>query len=495
MENPRSKYDSRLTLKYITMEHENLIFDRKSIMSKPSILAEDISAFANAEGGALVIGISNDKELEGIGALNEVKLNDFIEAPRTTCKPMPHYDYEFMPIINKRGEKDKLLLLHIYPSQTCLIRTAKDDTFLRIGDRSVPMKGESLRLLEYEKQLQRFEERVCEEATINDLDSELISKYKQSIAAEELSTEQVLSARGMMKQGKLTHAAVLLFASNIRKFYPNCRVRFIRYEGETALSGTNLNIIKDQSFDESIIRLIDKVKVFVKNQLRDFTALNPQTGKFETTPEYPEFAWQEGIINAITHREYALSGDYIRVIMYDDRLVIESPGKLPYPVTPKNIKTTRSSRNPIIARVLTEMGWVRELNEGVKRIYADMEALYLKPPAFKEDSESGNVRLILKNNILVRHVRFKERSVQYIGNEIWEELDDLERSIVTYMAHVTKVRTSELAKYTGYSTNTIQKRISHLIELNVVYSYGRLRDPQRYYSLVAYRTTQSQPSE
>ncbi len=96
MENPRSKFDSRLTLTYITKEHENLIFDRKSAQSKPASLAEDISAFANAEGGALVIGINNAKELEGIGTLNEVKLNDLIEAPRTTCKPMPRYDYEFI---------------------------------------------------------------------------------------------------------------------------------------------------------------------------------------------------------------------------------------------------------------------------------------------------------------------------------------------------------------------------------------------------------------
>ena len=114
MENPRSKYDSRLTLNYIKSEPENLIFDRKSAMSKPSSLADDISAFANAEGGTLVIGINNAKELEGIANLNEVKLNDLIEAPRSACKPMPRYDYEFMPIINKKGEPDKLLLLHIY---------------------------------------------------------------------------------------------------------------------------------------------------------------------------------------------------------------------------------------------------------------------------------------------------------------------------------------------------------------------------------------------
>ena len=82
MANPKSKLYTRLTLKYITTERENLIFDRKSAMCKPASLAEDISAFANAEGGALIIGIGNNGELEGINKLNETQLNNLIDAPR-----------------------------------------------------------------------------------------------------------------------------------------------------------------------------------------------------------------------------------------------------------------------------------------------------------------------------------------------------------------------------------------------------------------------------
>ena len=119
----------------------------------------------------------------------------------------------------------------------------------------------------------------------------------------------------------------------------------------------------------------------------------------------------------MTHRVYALSGDYIRIRMYDDRLIIESPGKLPYPVTIKNIKNTRSSRHPAIARVLTEMGWIRELNEGVKRIFSDMAALFLRPPTYKVEAEFGSLRLELKNNILVRQERFKEQAIQHISVE------------------------------------------------------------------------------
>ena len=108
-------------------------------------------------------------------------------------------------------------------------------------------------------------------------------------------------------------------------------------------------------------------------------------------PEYPEFAWQEGIVNAVAHREYALTGSYIKVTMYDDRLEIESPGKLPNIVTVENIRETRFSRNPRISRVLTEMGWVRELNEGVKRIYSDMERFFLEAPIYSHKTQKNEV--------------------------------------------------------------------------------------------------------
>ena len=120
-------------------------------------------------------------------------------------------------------------------------------------------------------------------------------------------------------------------------------------------------------------RLIEKAKQFLFIQLREFTALDPKTGRCKTQPELPEFAWLEGIVNAVVHREYALNGNYTHVTMYNDRLEILSPGRLPNLVTVDNIQETRYSRNLQLAHVLTEFGLVRELNEGVKRIYADMK--------------------------------------------------------------------------------------------------------------------------
>lgn len=470
----------------MTTEHENKYFDRKSARIRVSDLAPHISGFANADGGTLVIGISDKTmELEGINSVGEEKINSLINAPKDGCKPMPKYQEEFLEITNTKGDPDRLLLLHIFGSVDQIIRTTQDKTYLRIGDKTREMLGDNLRNLEYSKSARHYEDEINTDIKISDLDSELISAYKEHVGAEDLTTEQVLRARGFIKEhdGKeyLTNAATLLFAKNIQQFYPNCRIRFIRYNGSFAKVGTEINIIRDYSIEYPLLRIIDEAKGFIATQLREFTALDPNTGRFQIVPEYPEFAWLEGVVNAVTHREYAMSGNFIKISMYDDRLEIESPGKLPNVVTLQNIKNTRYSRNPRISRVLTEFGWVRELNEGVKRIYSDMARFFLDEPVYSEPEES--VRLVLKNNIVMRTMRQKSRTKNSIGDSVWDQLDDIERGILTFLTGRGKAKRSEIESYVGKATRTVTLRLNRLMEQDLIVATGNKHDPNRTYEL------------
>ena len=114
MEQIKSRYNPTLTLEYMQREHENKYFDRKSAGIKPSDLAHHISAFANADGGTLVIGIADKtRELEGIKAFGEDKVNSLINAPKDCCKPMPDFQEEFIDITNSKGEPDQLSQVQI----------------------------------------------------------------------------------------------------------------------------------------------------------------------------------------------------------------------------------------------------------------------------------------------------------------------------------------------------------------------------------------------
>lgn len=483
----QSKYLPFLSIDYIVNEGENKLFDRKSSKVKPTDIAPIISAFANADGGTVVIGIDEKtREIEGINGIGNDAINNLVAAPKDVCIPMPHYKEEFLRVINKKGKEDRLLLLHIDPSPEQVIRTINNSTYLRLADRTKELKGDDLRNLEYSKNVRHYEDECHPDASIEDLDKELLATYREKLHAEDLSYEELLKARGFMRQQgeiyKLTNAAVLLFAKNIIEFYPNCRIRFVRYDGTKARTGVDINIIRDYNIELPILKIIQSAKDFIGSQLREFTALDFSTGKFQIVPEYPEFAWLEGIVNAVTHREYAMTGRYILVSMYDDRLEIESPGKLPNIVTVDNIKETRYSRNPRIARLLTDFGWVRELNEGVKRIYSDMEKFFLDDPIYSEPEQS--VRLVLKNNIVMRNLRKKDRAIDSIGEDIWTTLDDTDHQILVFMSERREVTRLALQTQLKRSNGFVTRRLAKLINMEIVRANGDTHDPKRTYSII-----------
>ena len=145
-----------------------------------------------------------------------------------------------------------------------------------------------------------------------------------------------------MRDGKLTVAGVLLFAQDPSVMMPQARVRVLRYDGEKMETGKRLNITKERTFCGPLPKVIQDVHLLISSMLREFQFLGPD-GTFQTVPEYPEFAWFEGLVNAVTHRDYSFRGNYIRISMFDDRLEITSPGKLPNIVTLDNMRTTRYS--------------------------------------------------------------------------------------------------------------------------------------------------------
>lgn len=227
-------------------------------------------------------------------------------------------------------------------------------------------------------------------------------------------------------------------------------------------------------------RLSTKVRDFVRTQLREFQYLD-NDGQFKTLPEYPEFAWFEGIVNAVTHRNYSIFGDYIRIMMFDDRLEIHSPGKLPNIVTVENIKHERFSRNPRIARTLTEFGWVREMNEGVKRIYSEMESYFLHEPKY---TEPGNkVVLTLENNILSRHLKVNDKMMKKYDE--FNDFNDDEEAILHIMYNTgEKMTTALAARITNRGRNFASKLLKSLVNKEILEWHGTSKqDRNQYYTL------------
>lgn len=462
---------------------ENQYFDRKSARKDDKEIAKHISAFANSAGGKLVIGIEDNGEVTGFKRNGARDVENFERAALTTCTPTPIVRKERIPVVNSSGEDDYVLVLDIEASTShSIARESDDEVFLRQNDKSVRLNREQVLALEYDKGQRIFEDELVEDSSLDDVDHEVLDRYKE-ILGTTAPDEQVLRSRRFMRDGKLTVAGALLFAQDPSAMMPQARVRVLRYDGVKMETGERLNITKERCFCGPLPKVIQGAYELISSMLREFQFLGSD-GKFQTVPEYPEFAWFEGIVNAVTHRDYSFRGDYIRVSMFDDRLEIVSPGALPNIVTLDNMRTTRYSRNPRIARTLVEFGWVRELNEGVKRIYTEMQDSLLNDPVYTEPGGT-KVQLTLENNIVARTVRRSKALEDKLSAERLAALDEYELAAVRLAFTNGKVTARELADHIGRTRRTagnVLKEISGPVG-PLEWHGSAVNDPGQYYSL------------
>jgi len=458
------------TIEDILREKEGQLFDRKSARIEPRDLANHIIAFANADGGFIVIGIEDDGKIAGFNEY-PTKLNAFLQTPWDLCVPAVMTEHKFIECTNQHGKADKVLLLEILQSGKLHANT-KDESYLRLGDKSHKLTFEERTQLMYDRGEASWESAPVPEFDLGELDMEVLERYRNMIGTS-LDAPRLLLARRLAqpKEEKLilNRAGVLLFAKNPCFWFPRANLRLLRYEGTTAETGPRMNLTKDIRLELPLPKLLDEAFRIIGTQLREFTRL-VKGGKFLTTPEYPMFAWQEAIANAVIHRAYSITGTDIHVKVFDDRIEVESPGNLPGVVKVHNMRQIHFSRNPIIARVMVEMEYMRELGEGVDRMFLEMEKLGLEPPLFEE--YAFMMRTTLRNNLAQRGLKLPARAE--LTNDL-AELNQRQHVLLAYLRENESVRRVEYEQMLGISDKTAKQDFQFLLEKGLVKKIGDAR--------------------
>lgn len=472
---PISKIDSQITLKYLQTQHENQYFERKGLGEKdikPSKIADELIGMANADGGILVFGISDKGEIQDLQSLGDKLDNyrklvfDFIAPP---CKVQ----------LEEVFVDDKLIFIfHVEQDlETMFFRKDNETFFLRVADSNRELNQAQIKKLEYDKNIRLFEDEAVIDFDSDDLDQTLLQEYQQKVnfkgdLLDLLYKKHLLSKKDGIYQFK--KSCVLLFSQNPEKYIPSASVRYVRFEGLESKTGTEHNVIKDVRFENNIPNLIDKIRQFLHISFKEFFFLDINIGKFKKVPEYPEEAWLEAVVNALCHRSYNVQGNAIYIKHFDDRLEISNSGPLPAQVTVDNIRTERFARNPRIARVLEDFNYVRQLNEGVKRIYESMEKSMLAKPIY--EVRNGNVYLTLRNNISLHNKTIHADLMKKI-EENWHNYNDTERNILVYIFGYGNVTAGEIAQNTQVHINTVRKYLNKFVENERILT--RFSDKQR----------------
>ena len=466
MQQAVSKINTSITIEYLCYKDENQYFERKGIdkkLIKPIKIAEELIGMLNSDGGVLAFGVSDDGKLQDLNSISD-KLDKYRSLVFDFIQPSSNIDLEEVVIDNKL-----IFLFHVEPEIERVFSTKENEKFfLRVNDTNRLLNREQVKKLEYDKQIRRFEEELVKDFEIADLDSELLQQYKENINYKGTVLDLLVKRHVANKKQdnfQIKNAAVLLFAKDPEKYIPSASVRYIRYDGTIAETGTNHNVIKDERFESNVPSLIDKLKVFLQTSFKDYYYLDINTGKFKKVPEYPEEAWLEGVVNALCHRSYNVQGNSIYIKHFDDRLEIINSGPLPAQVTVENIKTERFARNPRLARILEDMGYVRQLNEGVSRIYESMEKSMLSIPEYKETN--GNITLTLRNKIS-NHSKIIDSSVIYKVEESWSDYNETQRKILEYLFNNFQGVINDFSNYTNVNEKTIKVYLNNFVKQSII---------------------------
>ncbi|VAW37437.1 Uncharacterized protein BT3327 [hydrothermal vent metagenome] len=343
---------------------ENLHTEFKSWPLRPNGLAAALVAFANTDGGQLIFGV-DDKEHSIIGLEDiDTVTRQVDNVAYNNCEPPLTVIQETVSDANG----DTVVIVNVPKGDQRPYRTTSGIYYIRTSSgRRQASRQELLRLFQSAESLY-FDETPMTRASLADLNTQEITTFFQNAypSVNDLAFERTLVNVKLAQEinGKIqpTFAGVLFFASQPQKFVPYAYLTALRIPGtqlETAPSD-------QKRIEGSIFTILDEILRFLYIHLpvpHQISGLEPES-KFE----FPDVVLRELLVNAVAHRDYTIQGP-IRILIFDDRVEIRSPGQLPNTITLDSLKLgVHVLRNPTIYNVLLRIGLVTDAGSGIPRV-------------------------------------------------------------------------------------------------------------------------------
>lgn len=362
--------------------------DRRAVRDQ---VAEYVSAFANAEGGVLVLGIEDESHEVTGHALPADALGELLRVPERRLRPAQHRGFE----VEHQGKR---LVVFDVPASDVPVQIEGDGFYRRMGDKTVAATEAQILALKFHGFAESWEARPSPLAP-SALDPALLAEARRGAGHPTWTDEEYLLRRKLADlRGPnivLRRAAELVFATDGPE-HPNASVRVFRVIGAAVQGGTRHNVEERPRIEGNLSAVLRRTFAEIESLVRQPSRLVGT--RFRTVPEYPEFAWKEAVLNAVAHRDYAVEGRTTEAWFFDDRLDVRSPGGLVASIDLKALlalERVHASRNPRTVRALVDLGLMREQGEGIPRMFAEMADRFLPVPEI--DARPTEVRVVLRN--------------------------------------------------------------------------------------------------
>jgi predicted HTH transcriptional regulator len=381
------------TLRELIATGESSTVEFKIKAPRPAELAERICGMVNSRtGGVIVLGVEDASgAIVGLERPNDT-IDQLLRAARMVRPPVAFSSGGPLVIT---VDTATVVVAQIPPNDGPLYQ-ASGVFWQRRGTHTTPMTVEEIHSHLHATGALAWERALCHQATLDDLDADLIDRYLnlrdersrsnlRHMPPEEMLLRLHCAGRDADGRARPTTLGMLLFGFDPQLFVPHSEVVCIRYADSLGVG----KYLDRKNISGTITDIIDKAADFVRANIREgaeiirFTRID--------LPEYPYEALREALVNAVAHRDYSREGETIRIFFYADRVEVHSPGLLPPGVTIDDLAAMRAPsrpRNPLLTQFLREIpGYMERIGSGARLMIQEMRQLGLADPEFTEQHE------------------------------------------------------------------------------------------------------------
>ncbi len=412
---------------------------------------EDLAAFANTRGGTLMVGVANDGEVLGAHADDrEMQRLANIITSRLGITPSIRVEK-----INRRT----VIAIRVEP--VCGLVPYNGRYLRRVGSTNRDFTQEELTRHIVARSGLSWDS-LASDWTLEHVDPSAL-EYFARLAKPRLpqvnaaAPERLLRNLQMLRERRLTNAAVLLFGSQPQRRLPTAQVRIGLFRGPT-------EILDSHDFQGTLWEQLEGAMERFRQVLKvrfDVRVDEPSLQGLQRKEiwEYPLEALREAVINALIHRDYTVPAD-VQIRVYEDRLEIWNVGELLPPLTPQSLRGPHSSvlRNPLLAQAFYFAGFIERWGTGTTRIIAQCRDQGLAEPEF--ESWQGGVRVTFLKD------PYTPERLRALG------LNDRQILAVMYVKERGRIRNREYQALTGVKERTATAELSSLVEVGIFERLG-----------------------
>ncbi len=438
--------------------------------SKLKEITEEICAFANAAGGVLLIGVSDDNTIYGVSIDNGKRS----AIQNSLSEINPHLHSTIYPV-EIDGKEVWVIEVNSGPQKPYTLSGA---IYIRQGPNTQRITSVE-RMRDFFQQSDRiyFDEGPCPSFDPSkEMDEVFFETFRNdSGISSGVSKEQIIKNLKLIHDNDVfKNGAVLFFAKNPEHFFDKAVIRCVSFDGIT-----KAQILDDKIFGGPLMNQYWEAMHWIKSKINVRYEI-AGGGPRKEIWEIPEIVFKEAIINSLAHRDYYDKGGRITIELFDDRIEITNPGGLVSSIQPSEFGFKSHSRNPLIFGLFERMDMVEQIGSGIGRIKENLQKAGLPEPIF---NTSGLFILVLKRQVKSSE-KGSEKSSEKDSEDHWLRLktqikkntiiriNESQWSIIKMISADKNVSIQEMSEAIGISTRAIEKNIDKLKEQGIVSRSG-----------------------